>query len=524
MNGERTFQTAVIRFALAGLATTIVLLALDSAGVGRAVREFFLQSYQWSRAYDEGPTGIDESFLMVSFDEDYCVTRHYSARLTQLSVSTPGSRSAIGDRTCLVKEPPSRRDIARAIQTLAQSTVPAGALVVDVNFVPQGCDADTLAVTSALIAAARRTAVFLVRPLTGAPSALVSEETIFGACEASLAAEDVEYLRGDPRIYFGWSFFERAPRRGFSEYMRVWRQVETDAGAPLMPSLPFLLAAYRHNPEQLTAMEQGNFLIREREPPQNRDTIQEVRVCEADRAQCRWAVSPELTAGPRVRISYRLPPPALQDPSQPRRWPAVIQEIGAHYLQRQTIEEFVLSGLGSEPIVIVGATAASYQDLHITPIGSMPGSLVIANAYLDLRDASGLVERPFFQLIVEELATLFATTLVIIVILALVWRFHARSRSPKLWTWDPKIAWPLVVLLVTSAAAWFYWRIFGSDIRNGVFSFAILSALAAGFEVLRTCYDATAPHIVGGVQRGVNWLGKRNSGWFNRKNSTERER
>lgn len=503
MNGEpksnASVFTALARMAVAGIVTSIVLIGLDQWGPARAVREFFLQSLLMERALDRPAPALDDSFLLINFDDVYCAARSQQA-------PDPATPEAADD--CLTTRAPARQDIANAITVLAQQDI--SAIVVDFAFEPRACDGETLALTRAIIAAAQAgKPVFLLQRLVGPDTALRTSPTLFHAsnCGMRLTAQERAYVEGPADIFLGWAAFERHERRGFSEATRPWLFVHSAEGSPLAPSLPLLLAVWRADPALLTEMEHANFLVRPREIEGAR-ALDEIRTCPAPEQRCALAVPLDRTIpSERLRLSYRMPWPALSESLQ-YRWNAVIGEIGVTDLRPGTVDNFVRFGLRAQPIALIGTSAEAYRDLHVTPVGLMPGHLVAANAYLDFRDGRFLRDRTVLLTFAGELldiATLLAAVAVIFSLVSIASaiftdlsrplklkqksRPHPAERaiSPKhigaLFSAPTDIRWSIAVLLAAALATYWYWRSFDLDFRDGVFSFAILSSLAALFEL-----------------------------------------
>ncbi|MZR61380.1 CHASE2 domain-containing protein [Alcanivorax sp. DP30] len=113
----------------------------------------------------------------------------------------------------------------------------------------------------------------------------------------------------------------------------------------------------------------------------------------------------------RHRIIYALPP-APKDGYLPVPWKGVslpaLTQVSAHSLL--ATEALPTASMLQDAIVIIGATHPDSGDIHQTPLGAMPGSLILANSIVALQGLDQVERPPLWLIMVIEFVLVLGTS------------------------------------------------------------------------------------------------------------------
>lgn len=496
LNGYIIFvrELAIIRkfvsFVLAGLAVGVIIMALLDTVYLKAIREALLQSWMIERSERHPPKPMD-GIVFVSLKANTCA----EVQNEDLAV-----QCADGDRV-------DRTDVRLLLSNIEEFEF--GVLLMDVAFDRRTCDEDSLRIVRSIINLSEKNYVILPYSMSYAGSRSVLRQPLFNSCLSMLSEQEQVELRTSRRILMGQTVLYESPTFGGASGFHPWISAVVEVSetpeflvrrVPSVASLAAMVMNARSDvstvDDQLSRLEAAGYAVfwdrieAEMSGKESMDPL-----CEFSRlnssAECldieEDRNSRELLSPP-VRVAFRL---GWRSPDQfgtrlDERWSRVASVLDAGDFDISYSREISRKSQEQPTLIVVGASLQSF-DAHTTPIGTLPGGWILANAYYDLRagTSASFESRPLGVVIMawEILKIGLASSILFIVLCSAFWgmlRWNPTWKSAQ--NFIITFTWPLAIIIISVLAVSRGWSSLSGEFDDRTFLIAILALIGSSFD------------------------------------------
>lgn len=137
--------------------------------------------------------------------------------------------------------------------------------------------------------------------------------------------------------------------------------------------------------------------------------------------------------------------------------------------------------------VLVAATHASYGDLHFTPIGRIPGAVLMANAAFNFDQSGFLVSKSrgeeLVSALVECVVMVLASAVLALAVASVIFAMKPSAASKSDVDKRLEATWPIALLATSAFAATNAWNAMHEDLDKGLLTFSIVGLVLAVVEL-----------------------------------------
>ncbi|NEH55566.1 CHASE2 domain-containing protein [Rhizobium leguminosarum] len=384
---------------------------------------------------------------------------------------------------CALSATINRSQLAKLIALTAQS----GARVLAIDVLPSvktTCDKATTDLLQAITAASQQMIVVMLRPLVG--SEPYSEAQMFwDQCSVVPEIPDLP-------VFFGHAFLSSTSLDdnyfGLTGAIQPWVIADIsgtkqgDVYRRRIPSFSLVvsLAAQAENAAALRKkLDDAGLETRRRVATANRKSTESLHYCARPDARCDLVVGTMKPTPDALRINFHLGWIGTVTTDLDREKAAVLKIVQSRYFNSET----AIYQRTNEPngITLIAAGDPASGDWHSTPIGRIPGGLIVANAvyaftnaqFLQVEDSSGVWFSELISMVIAAISAAVVSTVIIF------WRAYCDHRSGRAvrLVHTLKWVWPLVLIGTSICGVLLAWQKMHSDFSNGVLSFALVGVV-----------------------------------------------
>jgi hypothetical protein len=396
-----------------------------------------------------------------------------------------------------------RAKLAQLILVAAQSE----ARVLAIDIMPSNrptCDEATKALLDAISVAASKMIVVMPRTLTSVGPYYSEEETFWDQCSSDAP------LRSADRIFFTHPILSQIPdNRGLTGTIRPWVVADVDGKTAegdtrtfvrripsfsLVVSLASNLPAAAYSPERAqndltelrTMLDNSGLETRSLALPDPARKPEPLRYCTLTNDACSLEVGPLSQASELMRINFHfsLPEPTPSNQARVQK-SGQLRDVSSKYFNDEMAKG--IAGRTASQTILIATTDLNSGDIHNTPIGQIPGALIVANAVYAFTNAQFMHAEegslPSWSEI-ESIGLIAIATVGVSILLLVVYSRATQKRNPTTpWEQALEWAWPIALILTSLLAVFLAWQKMHSDFSNGVLSFALLGILAGIVDI-----------------------------------------
>lgn len=472
-----------------GCALLYALYEAADSGPFAAMREALLSAHLRASAYSSAPK-MPVAVRMIVFDEDYCNRRD----------GTPFAN-------CQPAGPINRAEIARILR-LAERSNPRAILLDFGPYARSHCDDTTLALIQAVIDVSKQSPVILPRELIGEGELRQDGIQFFDQCESKLSATDLSALRSGSRVFFGHADLQSSRPEVAIDSIRPW--LVADIGPipkrrriPAVSLVAALAAGPRTAQELFQVLQLNGLETRWRSDSAHEVSQAKLEFClEARRDGCLLSDVHLWSLPQPWRLSFPIGWETTSALSQQQLERVnVLTHISALHFDEE--RAMALGREGHIPhILIIGATAPAYGDVHRTVMGLMPGAVIHAEAIFDfVVDGFIQVEASrisFWKDVKSLLLFTLYTSAIALVVCSLPILFRMRTficAEGNEWSvgdaWPLKRVWPLTLFVMAAYKLYSIWASMHQEFSEGLFSYTFLAMFVAGAHLFAVVEEGT---------------------------------
>ncbi|NTH66584.1 CHASE2 domain-containing protein [Agrobacterium rhizogenes] len=415
-----------------------------------------------------------------------------------------------------------RSELAKLILVASRSE----ARVLAIDIMPSNrptCDDATKALLDAISVAASKMIVVMPRTLTSVGPYYSEQETFWDQCSGDVP------LGSEDGIFFTHPILSQIPdNRGLTGAIRPWviadvvgKTADGDTrifrrrtpSFSLVVSLASNLPAAAYSAERAqndlsglrkmldnSGLETRHFAL-----PDPAQQPEPLRYCTLTNDACNLEIGPLSQASELMRINFHFaipePTPSTIAQLQKNRQ---LHDVSSKYFNDEMAKG--MTGRSTPQTVLLATTDLSSGDVHNTPIGQIPGGLVVANAVYAFTDAQFMKTEggslPSWSEI-ESIVLIAISTVGLSLLFLELYSLATRKQNPAI-PWEEALdwAWPIALILTSLIAVLLAWQKMHSDFSNGVLSFALLGILAGMIDIRLS----TEELLSGLLKRLVQWL------------------
>jgi len=396
-----------------------------------------------------------------------------------------------------------RAQLAKLILVAAQSE----ARVLAIDIMPSNrptCDEATKALLDAISVAASKMIVVMPRSLASVGPYYSEEETFWDQCSSDAT------LHSADRILFTHPILSQIPDdRGLTGAIRPWVVADVVGktadgesrifrrripSLSLVVSLASNLPAAAYSPgraqndltELRTTLDNSGLESRSLALPEAARKPEPLHYCILAIDECSLEVGPLSQASELMRINFHfaLPQPTASTTAQLQKG-RQLHVVSSEYFNDEMAKG--IAGLPAPQTILIATTDFNSGDVHNTPIGQIPGALIVANAVYAFTNAQFMQTEngslPSWSEI-ESIALIAIATVVISILFLVGYSQATRNWNPAT-SWGEALdwAWPTALILTSLLAVFLAWQKMHSDFSNGMLSFALLGIFAGIVDI-----------------------------------------